>query len=76
MLLRDSLGRITKITESGISPHVFDYHYDDAGRLDEVRTVGVVTQALEYDHGRPGNGNRTWFGPAAGTPPATTPRIG
>lgn len=61
-LERDSLGRITRVTEGGISSHVFDYHYDAAGRLDSVAVDGVKQAGYTYD----ANGNRVaWRGPTA-----------
>jgi RHS repeat-associated protein len=54
--VRDALGRITEKVETvdGAS-HTYEYAYDLAGRLIEVKTDGVVTGAYGYD----GNGNRT-----------------
>lgn len=53
---RDKLGRITQKTEAvnGVS-HTFEYAYDLAGRLNEVKKEGVVTANYGYD----ANGNRT-----------------
>ncbi|HLB36960.1 MAG TPA: RHS repeat-associated core domain-containing protein [Gemmatimonadales bacterium] len=52
---RDALGRITGLLEvvEGDTT-LFAYTYDDAGRLIEVRTNGVVTASYVYDD----NGNR------------------
>jgi RHS repeat-associated protein len=62
VLERDSLGRITRITESGISAHVFDYRYDAAGRLDSVAVDNAMRAGYTYDL----NGNRVaWRGPMA-----------
>jgi RHS repeat-associated protein len=53
--LRDNLGRIIQKSEtSATGTKVFGYHYDLAGRLDEVRTDGTVTEVYTYD----ANGNR------------------
>ena len=53
---RDKLGRITRKSETveGVSRN-YDYSYDVAGRLTEVRTNGVTTATYGYD----ANGNRT-----------------
>jgi len=53
--LRDALGRITQKTETiqGVTT-TFDYGYDLAGRLEEVRTNSVVSASYGYD----ANGNR------------------
>ncbi|HLB36951.1 MAG TPA: RHS repeat-associated core domain-containing protein [Gemmatimonadales bacterium] len=52
---RDALGRITGLVEVAEGDtSVFAYDYDDAGRLIEVQTNGVVTGSYEYDD----NGNR------------------
>jgi RHS repeat-associated protein len=53
--LRDALGRITEKTETieGVTT-TYGYHYDDSGRLDEVKTNGTVTARYRYDE----NGNR------------------
>jgi len=53
--LRDQLGRITQKMETldGIAT-TFDYRYDVAGRLIEVKQDGVVVEAYTYDD----NGNR------------------
>ncbi len=52
---RDKLGRIIQKTETidGITT-LFDYAYDLAGRLIEVKTNGTVTASYTYDE----NGNR------------------
>jgi RHS repeat-associated protein len=51
----DRLGRITQKTETigGVST-VYNYEYDDRGRLQSVREGGVVVREFEYD----ANGNR------------------
>ncbi|MBI3302464.1 MAG: RHS repeat-associated core domain-containing protein, partial [Deltaproteobacteria bacterium] len=59
---RDLLGRITTKTEtiSGVTD-TYTYHYDQAGRLDEVQKNGTVIASYAYDT----NGNRlsvTWPG--------------
>jgi len=53
---RDNIGRITQKTEtiSG-STLTFDYGYDDAGRLAEVKRNGIVVASYTYDS----NSNRT-----------------
>lgn len=53
---RDKLGRITQKVETvaGVST-TYDYRYDAAGRLEEVKTDGVVSAHYDYDL----NGNRT-----------------
>jgi len=53
--VRDKLGRIVQKTEtvSGVQ-HVYDYAYDTAGRLVEVKKDSVVTATYSYD----ANGNR------------------
>jgi RHS repeat-associated protein len=63
---RDSLGRITRLTETlqGTTT-VFDYGYDPAGRLETVRTNGALTHQYGYD----ANGNRLSF---VGAAPADT----
>lgn len=54
-LTRDSLGRVTHITETlGTANHETDYSYDSVGRLTEAKTDGVATD-YTYD----ANGNRT-----------------
>jgi len=46
----------------GISSHVFDYHYDAAGRLDSVAVDGDMQAGFTYDD----NGNQVaWRGPTA-----------
>lgn len=52
---RDKLGRITKKVEtiSGTTT-TYDYTYDTAGRLQEVKTNGTVTATYSYDS----NGNQ------------------
>ncbi len=53
---RDKLGRITqKIETVGGSTNTFDYSYDLAGRLTEVKLNGSVQSSYGYDD----NGNRT-----------------
>jgi len=53
---RDKLGRITqKIEAVGGSTSTFDYAYDAAGRLVEVKQNGAVQSSYGYDD----NGNRT-----------------
>jgi len=51
----DRLGRITQKTETigGVST-VYNYEYDDRGRLQSVREGGVVVREFEYD----ANGNQ------------------
>ena len=66
--IRDSLERITQITETTDGPpSVLAFVYDSAGRLSEVRRDGAVTATYDYDD----NGNRlhrtTPSGPVAGT---------
>ena len=53
--VRDKSGRISQKTETvqGVT-HVFDYTYDTAGRLEEVKKDTVVTATYNYDS----NGNR------------------
>jgi RHS repeat-associated protein len=53
--VRDTLGRITEITEtvSGVT-RTRAFAYDSAGRLDEVRNNGVLNTTYEYD----ASGNR------------------
>jgi RHS repeat-associated protein len=52
---RDAMGRIGSIDESiaGVSQSV-TYHYDSAGRIDQVTVNGVVSTTYAYD----ANGNR------------------
>lgn len=54
--IRDKLGRITQETEtiSGVTT-TYDYVYDIAGRLVEVKTDSVTTNTYQYDS----NSNRT-----------------
>ncbi|MCC6807784.1 MAG: hypothetical protein IT381_10190 [Deltaproteobacteria bacterium] len=53
--IRDALGRIeTRTIDDGTTPVIFAYHYDMAGRLDEVKKDGVVVETYGYDD----NGNR------------------
>ncbi|MGH8491382.1 MAG: RHS repeat protein, partial [Gammaproteobacteria bacterium] len=53
---RDALGRITQKTETQDAlTTTFDYAYDLAGRLIEVKRNGVTTASYGYDQ----NGNRT-----------------
>ena len=53
--VRDRLGRITQKTEQiqGLEA-VYDYSYDEAGRLVEVQVDGAVAETYTYD----ANGNR------------------
>jgi YD repeat-containing protein len=52
---RDSLSRITQLTETGQgTAATLDFIYDSAGRLFEVRRNGALVATYEYD----GNGNR------------------
>lgn len=54
--LFDKLGRIKQKKEiRGGTTHIFDYNYDHAGRLAEVKRDGTVTASYGYD----ANGNRT-----------------
>jgi len=61
---RDKLGRITQKVEtiSGTTT-TFDYAYDPAGRLQEVKTNGTVTATYSYDS----NGNRLSLVTPSGT---------
>jgi RHS repeat-associated protein len=53
---RDKLGRIThKVETFGSVSHTFDYAYDLAGRLVEVKQDNLVQESYGYDD----NGNRT-----------------
>ncbi|MBI1937420.1 MAG: hypothetical protein HYS25_04785 [Ignavibacteriales bacterium] len=53
--VRDDLGRITQLTETNNgTTNVFNYDYDNAGRLIEVKKDGAVTANYIYDS----NGNR------------------
>ena len=62
----DKLGRITqKVERLGVVTNTFDYGYDLAGRLTEVKQNGVVTASYTYD----GNGNRL-SGPGLLTAPS------
>ncbi len=52
---RDRLGRIThKVEAFGLVTNTYDYAYDDASRLKEVKLNGTVTASYTYDS----NGNR------------------
>jgi RHS repeat-associated protein len=54
-LTRDALARIVNKSENiGGETHSFDYAYDAAGRLVDVRRDGVLTETYAYDT----NGNR------------------
>lgn len=61
---RDKLGRITQKVEtiSGTTT-TYDYTYDPAGRLQEVKTNGAVTATYTYD----GNSNRLSLTTPGGT---------
>jgi YD repeat-containing protein len=62
---RDDLGRLTNKTETvgdGDS-HSFDYHYDAAGHLDQVKQDGAVISTYSYDD----NGNRLGWNQVVGT---------
>jgi RHS repeat-associated protein len=65
---RDALGRITQKIETvqGVSD-TFDYGYDTAGRLTEVKKNGAVTSTYGYDS----NSNRLTVTASAGTLNAT-----
>ena len=53
---RDKLGRITQLTETiNGDTTTYDYSYDLAGRLEEVKTDSVTTALYQYDS----NSNRT-----------------
>lgn len=53
---RDKLGRIVSIEETTSGgTDLYEYFYDDAGRLEEVKKDSVVVATYAYD----GNGNRT-----------------
>ena len=56
--IRDKLGRITRKTETiaGVV-HTYDYAYDIAGRLIEVKQDNLVQSSYGYDD----NGNRTFL---------------
>ncbi len=65
---RDGLGRITQLTETvDGGTHSYGYHYDAAGRLDEIRRDGVLQRSYVYDDSLPGNGNRTKEKDGSGT---------
>src|SRR5262249_30888268 len=52
---RDKLGRVMQKSETvGGVTHAYDYRYDLAGRLEEVKQDGSVTASYTYDS----NGNR------------------
>ncbi len=53
---RDALGRITSKNEriEGATAELFEYRYDTAGRLDQVKKDSVVVAEYHYD----ANGNR------------------
>jgi len=55
-LTRDDLGRITKKVQvlTGAGTQTYDYNYDDAGRLKDVKKNGAAFASYVYD----GNGNR------------------
>ena len=65
---RDKLGRITQKVEtvSGTTT-TFDYAYDTAGRLQEVKTNGTVSATYAYDT----NGNRSSVVTPGGTTSGT-----
>lgn len=61
---RDKLGRITQKTETlGGSTATYEYGYDLAGRLREVKLNGLTVGSYSYD----GNGNRASRNGVAGT---------
>jgi RHS repeat-associated protein len=65
---RDGGGRITKKTETiGGVTAVWEYHFDDAGRLDEVKKDSVVVETYGYD----ANSNRTSYSDFWGSGAAT-----
>ncbi len=65
---RDGGGRITRKTETiGGVTAVWEYHYDLAGRLDEVQKDGVVVETYGYD----ANSNRVNFSDFWGSGSAT-----
>jgi RHS repeat-associated protein len=65
---RDAGGRITKKTETiGGATSVWEYRYDAAGRLDEVKKDSVVVETYGYDT----NSNRTSWTDFWGTGAAT-----
>ena len=64
----DNLGRISQRVETVEgTTHTFEYHYDAAGRLDQVKEDGAVTSAYTYD----ANGNRLTQSGPSGTVSAT-----
>jgi RHS repeat-associated protein len=64
----DNLGRISQRVETVEgTTHTFEYHYDAAGRLDQVKEDGAVTSAYTYDS----NGNRLTQSGPGGTVSAT-----
>jgi len=66
---RDSLGRVTQTTETiDGATNAYDYTYDEAGRLTEVKLNGVVSATYTYDS----NGNRLTRATPAGTITSTT----
>ena len=66
---RDAGGRIESLTETveGVTA-TYDYGYDDAGRLKEVRRDGMAVAFYEYDN----NGNRKRVTTATGVVEAAT----
>ena len=65
---RDGLGRITRKTETiEGGTQVFDYTYDQNGRLQTVTQGGTQTTTYDYDP----NGNRTLVATSAGSVAAT-----
>ena len=61
--VRDSLSRITELTEIVGDTAVAAFTYDDAGRLETVTRNGQLTASYEYD----GNGNRLELTTQGGT---------
>ena len=62
--IRDKIGRITQKTETlNTTSTVYDYQYDLAGRLEDVKTNGILTASYGYDT----NGNRLNHNTTAGT---------
>ena len=62
--IRDKIGRITQKTETlNTTSTVYDYQYDLAGRLEDVKTNGILTASYGYDT----NGNRLSHNTTAGT---------